>query len=87
MALEKVQKAIEQFEYSTELDFMIFHSEKEKDQAIIKAIQTLKKSVDESLQESTITKQEGIIMSKRSFKKFKHRKYTKKYKGKIKPFR
>jgi hypothetical protein len=84
MALEKVQKAIEQFEYSTELDFMIFHSQKEKEHAIIKAIQTLKKSVDESLQESTITKHEGNIMSKRSFNKLTKRKYTKKYKGKMK---
>jgi len=61
MALEKIQVAIENFEYSTELNDMAFDSDQAQDKAVLKAIQTLKKEIDIALKSSTMTNTKANI--------------------------
>jgi len=71
MALEKIQVAIENFEYSTELNDMAFDSDQAQDKAVLKAIQTLKKEIDIALKSSTMTNTKANISDVIKSKKIK----------------
>jgi len=55
MALQKVRDAIQQFEYSTELDDMAFDSPSGQDKAVRKAIKTLHDKICTILESKSMT--------------------------------